>query len=122
MDPNETVPTADPASTEHAIIKPRKATKPRTVTRDLVVLDQLDPKKMTPQECIIYINACREALQGQDAKIKELIKNCESAYEQYKNADAAYKRLKEDADNKLSFAARQAQVAADAIKMQGGTR
>ena len=113
--PTETIEVPAPKKT-------RKKPVTKTKARDLADLDKIDPKKMSPAEAILYINACREVLSIQNKKIDELDINCKQAYEQSRTISESYRKLKDEADSKLGFAQRAIQTCYESIKIQGGTR
>lgn len=114
MEPvNEVMPTP-------ATKKTRAANKPKE--RPLETLDTISPKSMTPEERISYIMACRQALTQLNAKNEALENNCKKAYEQFRNADDSYNKLKADADGKLAFAKQTIEICAKTVAMIGGTR
>lgn len=122
MEPDENV-TMEPVNEvmpAPAAKKTRAANKPKS--RTLEVLDTISPKSMTPDERVDYIMACRQALSQLNAKCEALDTNCKKAYEQFRNADESYTKLKADADNKLAFAKQTVEVCAKTIAMIGGTR
>lgn len=100
--------------------KQRAANKPKERTLD--VLDTISPKAMTPEERITYIMACRQALSQLNNKCQALDANSQKAFEQFRNADESYNKLKVDADNRLAFAKQAVEICAKTVAMIGGTR
>jgi flagellin-like hook-associated protein FlgL len=74
-----------PIPTTRAPRAPRK--------RPIDELDKLSAKQMTPDERIVYIDAARNTMQTQMQRFQSMADNAEKAYEQYKNADAAYRKV-----------------------------
>ena len=142
MEHDETVTTADSTATESRSVQrrlaiqtaddqapastpapaPKKKTPNKPKARALEVLDTISPKAMTPEERVAYIMACRQALHQLNNKCNALEENCKKAYEQFRNADDSYNKLKADADSKLTFAKQTVEVCAKTIAMIGGTR
>ena len=95
--------------------------KTRTTARPIETLLEIIPKNLTPLERIKVI----EYYKTQNAKLTTqfdlMTKNAETAYTQFKNADESYKALKYDADNKLRFAVKAAEMCYKTINLIGGT-
>ena len=101
----------------------RKKTGPKAAKqRTLDVLDTISPKSMTQEERVSYIVACRQALHQLNSKCAALDANSQKAFEQFRNADESYNKLKADADARLAFAKQAVEVCAKTVAMIGGTR
>ena len=124
MELDENIVIPDPAVTGPATTprtkKTRAANKPKE--RTLEVLDTISPKSMTQEERVSYIVACRQALHQLNSKCAALDTNSQKAFEQFRNADESYNKLKADADARLAFAKQAVEVCAKTVAMIGGTR
>ena len=99
-----------------------KTRKPTVKPRSLEELDQLDAKKMTPAECVLYINALREVLLRQKAQGEELNQIAKSSFEQFRNADDTLKKISAQADADIALAKQIINTAAKSIALIGGQR
>ena len=83
--PNETMPD-DETPTIPAATPTKKKRQPRVKDRSLEELQNVAPTKMTDSEKNQYIHACRCDIDQLKTQNAALDKNCQSAFEQYRNA------------------------------------
>lgn len=94
--------------------------KPKPKPRDIEELDTIDPKKMSEIEKNKYIVACRTALTKMNNQYDSMSKNCQQAYEQFRNADEAYKKLNAEYNTKVAYCKQVADTCSKAISAIGG--
>ena len=123
--PAQTPTSATPARRTRttAPTTPTPAPKTRTPAvkpRSLEELDQLDAKKMTPAESVLYINALRDVLLRQKTQGDELNQIAKSSFEQFRNADDELKKISAQADANIALAKQIINTAAKSIALIGG--
>ena len=110
-----------PVTPDMAVSTARAKTRtPAVKPRSLEELDQLDAKKMTSAECVLYINALREVLLRQKAQGDELNQIAKSSFEQFRNADDTLKKISAQADADIALAKQIINTAAKSIALIGG--
>ena len=124
--PAQTPTSATPARRTRTTT-PTTAPVPKTRTpavkpRSLEELDQLDAKKMTPAESVLYINALRDVLLRQKTQGDELNQIAKSSFEQFRNADDELKKISAQADANIALAKQIINTAAKSIALIGGQR
>lgn len=97
-----------------------KTRTPIVKARPLVELDNMDAKKMTPAESVLYINALRELILKQRNQMDEMQKVTKSSFEQFRNADDSYNKVKVQYDADLALARQIINTAAKSIGLIGG--
>jgi hypothetical protein len=135
QEPNETpvVPAEDPATPETksetrrkaiqtaAPVPPKKRT-PAPKPRSLAELDALDPKKMTPAESVLYINTLREFIMRNNNQCNAYQESAKSAFDQFRNADAAYKAKCAEYDRDMALAKQIIDTAQKSLTLIGGNK
>ena len=125
--PVETTTDSNPDNTTRRGRTPRAAlpaTKrvPAVKPRTLEELDTLDAKKMTPAESVLYINALRDVITRQKNQSDEMQKVTKSSFEQFRNADEAYAKIKGQYNADLALAKQIINTAAKSIALIGGQK
>ena len=113
--PETTVPT--PATTPAP-----KTRTPAVKARPLVELDNMDAKKMTPAESVLYINALRELILKLRKQMDEMQSVTKSSFEQFRNADDSYHKVKAQYDADIALARQIVNTAAKSIGLIGGQK
>ena len=113
MPDNETptIPTAAPA---------KKKRQPRVKDRSLEELQHIAATKMTDSEKNQYIHACRCDIDQLKTQNAALDKNCQSAFEQYRNAIDNNAKLIATFNEDMAFICSAANNLNKTIQMIGG--
>ena len=124
--PVETTTGSNPDNTTRRERTPRAAlpaTKrtPAVKPRTLEELDMLDAKKMTPAESVLYINALRDVITRQKNQSEEMQKVTKSSFEQFRNADDSYAKLRGQYNADIALAKQIINTAAKTIALIGGS-
>lgn len=118
--PNETMPDVE-TPTIPAATPAKKKRQPRVKDRSLEELQNVASTKMTDSEKNQYIHACRCDIDQLKTQNAALDKNCQSAFEQYRNAIDNNAKLIAKFNEDMAFICSAAHNFNKTIQMIGGS-